>query len=321
VNDVHEQPSVAVFAPSPVVTVTLEATRGGGTDVHFHAGGQGFWVARMIRSLGGSAILCAALGGEAAVVLRSLIRYEGIDLREVPAQSANGAYVHDRRGGGREFVAEQVAEPLTRHELDALYGATLVAAIGARTCVLTANLPSVVPASTYRRLTHDLRRNRVGVIVDTSRDCLAEALPGGPHLVKISDEELIRDGYAKGASTDAIVDGIRHLQRLGANDVVVSCAERPVLASMDGQLLAVECPTVDVIDHRGAGDSMTATLAVSRAAGMSSEDSLRRAVAAATLNVTRHGLATGRREDIELLAGELAVRVLGEDSPRQRAAR
>jgi len=34
---------VAVFAPSPVVTVTIEALRRDGTDVHFRAGGHAPW--------------------------------------------------------------------------------------------------------------------------------------------------------------------------------------------------------------------------------------------------------------------------------------
>lgn len=37
---------VAVFAPSPLLTVTIEAGAER-PEVHLHAGGQGFWVARL----------------------------------------------------------------------------------------------------------------------------------------------------------------------------------------------------------------------------------------------------------------------------------
>jgi 1-phosphofructokinase len=303
----EHQPAIAVFAPSPVVTVTIEALRDDTADVHFHAGGQGFWIARMIRSLGGSVTLCAALGGETAVVLRSLIRHEGIDLREVPSQSWNGAYVHDRRAGARSIVAERAATSIARHELDALFGATLVTGIDAGTCVLTASVPSVIAAGTYERLTRDLRGNGVDVIVDTSGPCLAAALAGHPNLVKISHEELLRDGYARQSTVAGLLTGVRELQRRGAGDVVVSRAGDPALACLSGRFLSVACPPVSVIDHRGAGDAMTAALAVTRAAGMGDDDSLRLAVAAATLNVTRHGLATGCREDIEGLSSQVRV--------------
>ena len=39
-----------MFAPFPVLTVTIEQ-RGNGDDIHVHAGGQGFWIARMLATL------------------------------------------------------------------------------------------------------------------------------------------------------------------------------------------------------------------------------------------------------------------------------
>jgi hypothetical protein len=47
-----EPVQLAVFAPSPIVTVTVEEATAGGPEIHFHAGGQGFWVARMAARLG-----------------------------------------------------------------------------------------------------------------------------------------------------------------------------------------------------------------------------------------------------------------------------
>ena len=52
--------SVAVFAPSPVVTITVEAGSGNEPEIHLHAGGQGFWVARMAARLGAKVSLCVA---------------------------------------------------------------------------------------------------------------------------------------------------------------------------------------------------------------------------------------------------------------------
>jgi 1-phosphofructokinase len=55
--------TVVIFAPLPIITVTIE-DRGGDPDVHVHAGGQGVWQSRMISSLGVPVVLCSALGGE-----------------------------------------------------------------------------------------------------------------------------------------------------------------------------------------------------------------------------------------------------------------
>jgi 1-phosphofructokinase len=83
------QIDICVFNPSPLFSVTIEAGADGDPEVHFHAGGQGFWIARMVNRLGARALLCAPLGGETGVVLRTLIQHEGIALKAVPA---NGAY-------------------------------------------------------------------------------------------------------------------------------------------------------------------------------------------------------------------------------------
>ena len=78
-KDVPLKPcSLAVFAPSPVVTITVEAGSTEEPDIHVHAGGQGFWVARMAARLGGRVTLCVPLGGETGTVLGSLLATEGI---------------------------------------------------------------------------------------------------------------------------------------------------------------------------------------------------------------------------------------------------
>lgn len=69
------------------------------------------------------------------------------------------------------------------------------------------------------------------------------------------------------------------------------------------------------VDHRGAGDSMTAGLAAGVARALPWADALRLGAAAGALNVTRHGLATGERSAIDALAERTQVADIG-PSPR-----
>jgi 1-phosphofructokinase len=70
-------------------------------------------------------------------------------------------------------------------------------------------------------------------------------------------------------------------------------------------VLRVEPPTLAEVDHAGAGDSMTAGIAVGRMRGLSPIDAIKVGAAAGAGNVIRHGLGSGSRD----LIGELTALV------------
>jgi 1-phosphofructokinase len=304
----ERKPRVLVFSPSPLLTVTIEA-RGSGPDVHLHAGGQGMWVARMVRTLGLSVKLCSCFGGETGLLVRTLVQREGVEMNAIDAEVANAAYVHDRRDGERRVIAEMDPAPLSRHELDQLYGAAILEALEADVCVLTGTpSPEVVPADIYRRLAEDIRANDTMVVADLSGDQLTAAVEGGVDVLKVSHTELLDDGRADDDTEEALLAAMGTLREEGAVNVVVSRSDRPTLVMTDSRVLEVVVPPLQPADPRGGGDSMTAALAVSAARQEDLEEGLRLAAAAAALNVTRKGLATGDREHIERMVGRVEVR-------------
>lgn len=310
-QSVHRGSSALVLAPSPLVTVTLE--RGSeDAEIHLHAGGQGFWLARMLSVLEIEVVLCGSFGGETGVVARSLIADGGIRVRDVPATGSNGAYVHDRRDGERQLVGEMAPSTLTRHDLDDLYGAALVEGLDADVCVLGGPpAPDVMPAETYERLATDLRDNGRLVVVDLSSELLDAALAGGVHVAKVSHEELLADGRAPDDSETSLIQAIERMAE-GARHVVVTRAEKPALALLDGELVEVAGPRLEPRDHRGAGDSLTAGVAAGLARGDDIREALCLGSAAGSINVTRRGLASGTRDEIERLATHVEVRHLAQ---------
>src|SRR5690606_29493621 len=150
----------------------------------------------------------------------------------------------------------------------------------------------------------------VSVVADITGDLLRASLRSGIDVVKLSDEELVADGWAKGEDEYAVRAGIESLRDAGARNVVVSRRERGVLAWFDGGLLRARAPERSVGDPRGAGDSMPAALTVARRRGLGAQDALQLATAAAAVNVTRHGLASGDGETILRLVPHVTVEQL-----------
>lgn len=302
---------IAVFAPSPLLTITIEA----GTDrpeVHLHAGGQGFWVARLATTLGSEVTLCCALGGEPGRVLMGLIEAESIELRAAAGGTPNGVYIHDRRSGTRAELVSVASRPLERHATDELYGIALGAGLDADVTMITGcQPPDIVYPDVYRRLVTDLRANHKLVIADLTGAPLRAALDGGVELVRLSEEELVSEGYAANGEAAQIIAGALRLNTAGAHRVVISRGSAPALL-IDGaagmEQVELVPPVFEALDHRGTGDSMFAATGVGLARGMGMVDALRLGVAAGALNATRRGLGSGTREEIERLATHVTVR-------------
>ncbi|OFI38859.1 phosphofructokinase [Arthrobacter sp. SW1] len=310
--------SVVVFAPSPVLTVTVEDLEGN-ADIHVHAGGQGVWQARMLTALGASVTICAVFAGETGLVLRHLIADEGIKVVSVSGEGSSGAYLHDRRGGERKVLAESAGHKLTRHELDELYGLTLQAGMQAGTVILSGAVEEdAVPPDMYRRLTADLGAAGCTVVADLTGERLDAVLAGKPAVIKMADNEIVSSGRAAASETGQIIEAMHTLAREGASAVIVTRAHLPSLVLSKGALSEIHVPEMQAVDTSGAGDSLTAGVAAVLAEHGTLLDGVVLGTAAGAQNVTRHGLGTGEAAVIRQFAGLVKIVPLdGEETAQQ----
>jgi 1-phosphofructokinase len=299
---------LVVFAPSLLLTVTIEPRGEDAAELHLHAGAQGLWVARMAAGLRASVTLCTALGGETGKVLAALLEDEHVELALSSSGAPNGSYVHDRRSGRRRAIVDIPGQPLSRHEMDDLYGVTLARALDSKVLVLTgAQHAQVIGGEIYERLASDARANGVSVVADLTGEPLDRALKGGVEMLKLSDTELEGAGLASDRSPEALLAAAVALRDRGAANVIVSRSVEPAIALVDGRPVEVAGPQLTAADSHGTGDSMTAAVAVGMARGASLEDALRLAAAAGAVNATRHGLGTGTAAEIERLTTHVSV--------------
>ncbi|GAB3985449.1 hypothetical protein GCM10027615_75540 [Plantactinospora veratri] len=145
------------------------------------------------------------------------------------------------------------------------------------------------------------------MVADLSGAHLAAVLESGVSVLKVSHEELLRDGLASDDSEAELIRVIQALHAQGAESVVVSRAEEPALVLIDGEVAQLDMPRLEVADPRGAGDSMTAGVAAVLARGDDLRLAIRTGAAAGALNVTRHGLGTGRPDAIAGLVDRVTL--------------
>lgn len=301
---------VVVFAPSPILTVTVEENEDG-PDIHIHSGGQGTWQARMLQRLGVQVTICAVLSGEGGRVLRHLFEDSGVRIVGVEREARVSAYLHDRRGGHRVKVVETSGSPISRHHLDELYGLTLREGLSADLVILSGPASDkTLPSDVYRRLAADLRASGRKVVVDLAGGRLTAALAGGVDVAKVSDEELVADARAEDKSAVHIIAAMQKMRAEGADTVIVTRAHEPVLMLSHEGLHEVSTPRLQAADTSGAGDSLTAGVAAALAEGGTLEDAVGLGAAAGALNVTRHGLGTGDPAAIRKLSELVTIRLL-----------
>lgn len=305
------RPRVAVFAPHPLLTVTLEREGEGREAVHFHAGGQGVWVARMAAHLGAAPVLCGFAGGESGRLLESLLREQLLALRLVATSSPSGCYVTDRRSGERELLAFTMSDPPSRHELDELFSLACAEAIATGWLAVTNPMPGeALPLEIYGDLVADARAGGARVLVDLSSPRLDSALRGGPDLVKLNDWELAAYVCGPVGEPAELRDAAQRLRDAGAGAVIVTRAERPALVLAGDRAWWLRGPAMAHGSSEGCGDAMMGALLAAMARGEELEEALRTGAGAGVANFLRHGLGNASGAVAERLAGSVVLEPL-----------
>lgn len=303
-------PRVALFAPHPLLTVTIEREGEDRQGIHFHAGGQGPWVARMVAHMGAQPVLCGFIGGESGPLLRVLLA-DAIrpgELRLVEMGATSGCYVTDRRSGKRQVVAMTVSDPPTRHELDELFSLTCAEAIACGWLMVTNPMPGgSLPLEVYGDLVADAKANGCRTVVDLSSPRMDSALRGKPDIAKLNDWELAEMVRGPVSEPEQLLAAARRLREAGAENVIVTRGERPALVLHGDRALRLVAPRLERGYREGCGDAMMGALTATWALGESFERALVVGAAAGAANFLRRGLGSASREVVERLVDSVRL--------------
>jgi 1-phosphofructokinase len=171
--------------------------------------------------------------------------------------------------------------------------------------VLAGSIPSTMPESTYEELVKLCNENGTKFVVDAEGELLKKVLPLNPFLIKPNHHELGDLFNTVINSCEEVIPYGRELVRQGAQNVIVSLAEKgAVLINKDLALIATS-PKGVVKSSVGAGDSMVAGFIATYEKTQSIEEAFRFSVAAGSATAFSIGLCT--REKMEGLLPQVKV--------------
>jgi 1-phosphofructokinase len=300
---------IAVFAPSPLLSVTIEARGEGRDDVHCHPAGQGVWLSRMAAELGAEPVLCSLVGGETGAVVEHLLERMRGERRLVRTQAGSGCYVTDRRNGHRKVLAQEYVPPPSRHELDELVTATTAVALESDVLAICNPYPGdALPLEVYGNLVANVRGSGVRVIADLSSPRLEAAAAAEPDLVKLNDWELAEFVVGPVDTPERLRSAAKRLRGMGARNVLVTRAGDPALALLGDEAWELVPPKLEAGSREGCGDTMVGAIAAALSQGLDLPEALVLGAGAGAVNFLRHGLGTGSRREVEELAREVELR-------------
>ena len=291
-------------APVPVVQVESQS---------FHLGGAGN-VAANVRSLGGRAVLAAAVGEDAAGQrVREALLAAGVESRLAALGGTRPTTLKTRILAHSQQVVRADREDAS--DVPPRVEAALLEAVRAeigscRALVVSDYQKGVVTPSLLRRVLPLARRRRVPVLVDPKVRHFR--LYRGATVVTPNQLETEQaTGLPLDGAPGLHAAGRRVLSLLSCRAVLVTRGEHGMSLFERGRPpLHVPTAAREVFDVTGAGDSVIATMALALAAGASLVEAAVLANCAAGVVVGKLGTAQATPEEV-LAAARLAVRRRG----------
>lgn len=268
------------------------------TDEKMFPGGKGINVSTVLTNLGIPNIALGFIAGFTGEEIKRLSRERGIlcDFIQLPngnnrinvkLKDFDGTEIN---GNGPDIPTEKLQEFMEQlHHLK-----------NGDSLILAGSIPSSLPSNIYQIIMESLKNKKINVVVDATKELLMNTLSYQPFLIKPNRHELEEAFDITIKSKDEAIRYARHLQRMGARNVMVSLSgDGAIFVSEEGEAFQADVPPGTLINAVGAGDSMIAGFLAGWESFRDYKKAFHMAVAAGSASAYSEELAT--KTDISTL--------------------
>lgn len=263
-------------------------------------GGKGINVSQVLKNFGVDNKALGFLGGFTGDYIEKVLHSSGIETDFVRIKEQTRINIKLKAGQETEINAR--GPEITEENFEMLKG-RIYGLSKNDTLILSGSVPHSMPETTYEELVKICHEKGINFIADTEGIYLEKILPYRPFLIKPNHHELgdLFDTVITGCD-EAVHYGKKLVDR-GAQNVIVSLADKGAVFINKEIVFISNVPKGEVISSVGAGDSMVAAFTAVYKKTESCEEAFRFCVAAGSATAFSSGLCT--LEDAEKLVPQV----------------
>lgn len=279
-------------------------------DSRVEAGGKGINVSKVLKSLEADTLTTGFAGGKSGKWINQYLKDEGIqtDFVWINHETRTNIKIVDTEASVITDVNDR-GKRIEEIYLKELYYKIEEWAKKSKVMVFAGSIPEGLPNTIYNDLIGIAREQGCKTILDAEGDGLLQGIDAKPYMIKPNIHELESSLRVKIDNEKDIIHYCKSFIEKGVNLVVVSMGEEGALLVSGNKVLKAEVIPVEVKSTVGAGDSMVAAFAYGIMKSYQLEETLKLAVAAAALSVSK-GTTLHLIHEIEEFKKQVEIKTL-----------
>jgi len=220
-------------------------------------GGKGINVSIVLKNLGVETTALGFVSGFTGEMILKLLAEAGVSCDFISLEKGfsrinvkiKSEQETEINGQGPEINKEAVLE--LYQKLESMQAGDIL--------VLAGTAPKGFSDRLYADIMKKLQKKQVRIVVDATGSLLKNSLSEKPFLIKPNLAELEEIAGKKLDTTEAIIASAKELQKLGAENVLVSMGgDGAILLTSSGEVYTETAPQGTVVNTTGSGDSAVA---------------------------------------------------------------